>query len=200
MSNFRLNSRNFFLTYPQCGEDKSTLLTFLKSIFKHWTYICVSREVHQDGGLHLHALICCSKKTDIRGPRLDFQGFHGNYQAARDVNATATYIKKDGDYQEEGSPPQKKRSYSELTECQTESEYWELAANGFARDFVLNHDKLEYFANKRFRTSHVPTYESPFDTPATLPVTVQQWADQRLEVLIAFVAYFANGWSYVYTI
>lgn len=183
-STFRLNAKNFFLTYPRCGESKEDLVAHLKLVFNgRWSYILVAREVHEDGGLHLHAVISCDRRVDISDTkRLDFGSFHGNYQSARSLHDTTAYVKKDGDFVEEGTPPKIKRSFEELVASTTEQDFWKLAASSFARDFVLNHERLEYFANKRFRESAIPKYEPSFTTFATIPAGVQNWQDQRLLV------------------
>lgn len=100
---FRIAATEFSLTYPQCTLDKSTLLDKLK-LEKNVEYICISRELHEDGNPHLHAHIQFSKRKDIKNPRyFDFQGFHCNIQATKDSNAWNKYIKEDEDFLEYGT-------------------------------------------------------------------------------------------------
>lgn len=96
---FRLNARNFSLTYPQCNVSKEELLEHLKS-FKP-IYICCAHEEHEDGSPHLHATIRFQAKKDIKNERIfDYQGFHPNIQTTRNIKAWTTYIKKDEDFVE----------------------------------------------------------------------------------------------------
>jgi len=99
---FRVASKEFSLTYPQCNLEKQTLLDKLK-LEKNITYICISKELHQDGNPHLHVHIQFSKRKDIKNPKyFDFQGYHCNVQATKDSAAWNKYIKEDQDFTEWG--------------------------------------------------------------------------------------------------
>lgn len=105
---FRLQAKNVFLTYSQAAtiETKESLLDFLKTRGNGITYCLVSRELHEDGNAHYHALISYAKRRDFRNPRyFDFNGIHPNMQSAASERATMEYIKKDGDIIETGNPP-----------------------------------------------------------------------------------------------
>lgn len=57
ITNFRVNARVFFLTYPRCpvpGGDALALLSGL--IGDKLQFICVGHELHADGGDHLHVV------------------------------------------------------------------------------------------------------------------------------------------------
>lgn len=95
---FRLNCKQFFLTYPQCNINKEDLLE--KMINKQFIeqYV-ISREKHEDGNFHLHAYIKYNYKLNITNPdHFDIDGFHPNIQAVKDTRACIAYIKKDGDF------------------------------------------------------------------------------------------------------
>lgn len=91
---FQLQSKNFFLTYPQCGasrEDAALALQHKLAL----DYILIAQEVHMDGTPHLHALITAKDKAAIRNANFfDFAGFHGNYQTARKSDDVRDYILK----------------------------------------------------------------------------------------------------------
>lgn len=93
------NGKRFFLTYPQCDVSKDELFAFLLAQ-ADVQYLCVARELHEDGNPHLHA--CVEYKTLQRHDKrwLDFQGKHPNKQDPRNWNACKTYVKKDGDFVE----------------------------------------------------------------------------------------------------
>lgn len=181
---FRLSTKNFFLTYPSLSreqDDKDGLLSFLSENFEQFepSYICVARELHEDGTPHLHAVVVCTRRRDIRNAHiLDFRGKHGNYKQCRDLSASVTYIQKDGDFVEEGERPsgRTKRSYSSLVACTTAEQFWELASTEFSRDYIINHERLEYVANKLFKPS-LPEYTPSF-TFSSIPPIVDQWLQQ----------------------
>lgn len=101
---FRIYAKNFSLTYPQCSVPKETLLQHLQSMQPD--YICVSKELHNDGHPHLHAALCFSTKKNVRSPSyFDFQGYHPNIQATKKINEWITYVKKGMDFIEYGTPP-----------------------------------------------------------------------------------------------
>jgi len=102
---FRMASKSFFLTYPQCPITKEEALAMLKAKLapKPIRGIVVAAELHEDGSPHLHAYILLEKQLETVNPRYwDLGEYHGNYQKARDINAVVKYIKKDGNIIEEG--------------------------------------------------------------------------------------------------
>ena len=98
MNNFRLQSRQLFLTWPKCPIKKEEALNLLKELLPIDKYI-IAEELHEDGTPHLHAYIKCNKKIDIKNPnKLDLQIYHGNYQSCRNINAVRNYCKQEGNY------------------------------------------------------------------------------------------------------
>jgi len=106
-ADFRLNTRNVFLTYPKCKMTKENALAKLTARLAS-NYTVVGHELHEDGSDHLHALMQLEKKMDSRNPSFfdledeDEDGnalnYHGNYQSARDCADVDTYVKKGGDF------------------------------------------------------------------------------------------------------
>jgi len=100
---FRLSASDILLTYPQCDASKEELERHLRNVFKDFTAAAICREVHQDGHPHLHAIVHLSKRCNLHSSRtLDFHDgrgriFHGNYQPARNSNASLNYVEKGGD-------------------------------------------------------------------------------------------------------
>lgn len=100
---FRFTAKNAFLTYPHAEFNFDELYEFLSGKFS-LTYAVISKEAHQDGTPHVHAALKFDHKINLKSAQsFDFQGKHPNIQSIRNWNATATYVKKDGDFKEFGS-------------------------------------------------------------------------------------------------
>ncbi len=100
-SNFRLSTKNLFLTYPQCTRDKDIVSTRITEFFEENLAWCVvATEQHKDGTPHLHCIIALKERIETRRPDyFDFlTGKHGNYQGCRNVGNTLAYVVKDNDY------------------------------------------------------------------------------------------------------
>lgn len=107
---FRLSAKNLLLTYPHCGTELETAKTILLEALgrANVLYMCVAREHHRDGDLHIHAAVCLAERCNIRDPHaLDILEHHGNYQGIRNVRQTIRYVKKDNVYIEYGELPSK---------------------------------------------------------------------------------------------
>jgi len=105
-SNFRIDSRSFFLTYPKLDLSKEEALQLLqlKLAGKPITGAVVCRELHEDGTPHIHAYILLEKRFNCKNARFwDLNGHHGDYQMAKSIEAVSKYIKKDGDFVEFGT-------------------------------------------------------------------------------------------------
>ncbi|AGJ03640.1 replicase [Chilli leaf curl Bijnour virus-India] len=108
---FCVNAKNIFLTYPKCPIPKEQMLEILQSINcpSDKLFIRVAQEKHQDGSLHVHALIQFKGKSKFRNPRhFDVTSpippghFHPNIQGAKSASDVKAYIDKDGDVLEWG--------------------------------------------------------------------------------------------------
>lgn len=96
MSRFRFNAKNVFLTYPQCDKTKDELQQFLKQLDPRPAEWAIAQEHHQDGSLHLHAVVGYPSKINIRDQRhWDFEGHHPNIGPVRNLRATCDYIRKE---------------------------------------------------------------------------------------------------------
>ena len=102
---FRIQSKSWFLTYPKLDKSKEEALALLKNKLAGKPYVgmVVCRELHEDGSPHIHAFVLLKDLFNCQNERFwDLDGHHGEYQKARDITAVAKYIKKDGDYIEDG--------------------------------------------------------------------------------------------------
>jgi len=107
---FYLQAKNIGLTYARCDMLPDQMLKAMKSLLKtkaktELEYIIVSREYHEDGFPHLHALITTVVKIRTRDCKFfDVLGFHPNIlNPIRNEDAWLRYVKKRNDYVEEGS-------------------------------------------------------------------------------------------------
>ena len=90
---------------PQVDKSKEEALALLKNKLAGKPYVgmVVCRELHEDGSPHIHAFVLLKDLFNCQNERFwDLDGHHGEYQKARDITAVAKYIKKDGDYIEDG--------------------------------------------------------------------------------------------------
>jgi len=108
MSGFRIDAKNFFLTYSNVEQQnwteftKEALSDFLRSI-TGVVYVIVSKELHEDGATHFHALVKFNRKKNLRNSAFfNFGGVQANIQSCRNVPASIQYVKKDNDYIEFG--------------------------------------------------------------------------------------------------
>jgi len=87
MPNFDFHAKHVFLTYPQSGaataDDALPILAGLGE--GRVSFVVVSREQHQDGGNHLHSLVCFKVQLEpillfdvtLRGPQTPSPGSQG---------------------------------------------------------------------------------------------------------------------------
>lgn len=174
---FRLNAKNLFLTYPQCDLEleviRDTLLEALTTFEP--SYLVVSSEAHEDGQLHRHVFIALAKKSDIRNANaLDINGFHGNYQTARQPNNSRNYVIKDGQFIEWGvwAGGKRKRDeiFAEALSKATREEAEEVLRTEAPRDYVMGYGNVSKCFDKMYAKvspTFVPDYEfSDFNVPA----------------------------------
>ncbi|ACL00852.1 replication initiation protein [Tomato leaf curl Patna virus] len=103
---FRLNAKNYFLTYPKCSLTKEEALSQLENLQTpvNKKYIRVCRELHENGEPHLHVLIqfegkyqCTNNRFfDLVSPTRSAH-FHPNIQGAKSSSDVKSYLEKDGD-------------------------------------------------------------------------------------------------------
>ena len=168
-SRFNFNQKSAYLTYPNCSLSKERVKDFFVPFGMKEYAIC--KELHQNGEPHIHALIIFDKKFHTRNCRVfDIDGHHPNIQGCRSKNDTFRYIRKDGDFITNIGF---KRTYGDLMrENDTGEDFMKAAKREMPRDYVLNHEKLEYFCNKNDRAErelYQPRYE---DFPNELPEMV----------------------------
>jgi len=100
---FHFDAKNIALTYPQCPIPPATVLESLMDIFSAQkpVFIQVSREHHQTGDAHLHALVCLSGRKKTKNARfadLRFESstYHPNIKRSWNIPGWKDYISKEG--------------------------------------------------------------------------------------------------------
>lgn len=178
---FRLQSKHIFLTYPRCDVDKTALLAHLVDILDPYTpHIRVARELHEDGSPHLHSFIRLDRKPNIRSERFfDFNGHHPNIDGRiRNPQATFDYVSKDNDFIDHGTPGSLTTKWASVISASTAEDFWTSVKEVSPKDYVVNHERLEYYVSKRYADAITP-YVSPFGPESfTVPENLQEWSTQ----------------------
>lgn len=188
---FRIQSKTIFLTYPRCDLDKQHVLATLVATLTPWgPHIRVSREHHEDGGFHLHAFIRLDRKPNFRlASVFDIDGYHPNIDSRiRDPKATFDYVSKDGDYCDHGAPGTLTTKWASVLSASTVEDFWTTVCEVSPKDYVINHERLEYYALKKF--ADVGTaYVSPH-TPESfnVPQELQDWCLRGLSFEVGAIA------------
>ena len=98
---FRMNGKNFILTFPQCDVKKEVAAERLEQKWKDELkgYI-VCEEKHADGSPHLHVFLTFDKRKNFKDKNcFDFiGGKHGDYKVCKSVAGSVKYVTKDGNY------------------------------------------------------------------------------------------------------
>lgn len=177
---FRLNSAAFFLTFPHSNFLPAALGAHLEALYPT-KYCLVARELHADGDPHVHAFVIFDRKRNIR--RADFFDFdqrHPNIVSPRDRKATVVYIKKDnpeGDaLYESGIAPNitdTDNAWRAAVDATTAIDVHRIIAEAHPREYLLHHDKIEYFANKKAKT--LEDYDPNVDDVFILPESISNY-------------------------
>lgn len=180
---WKFQSVSVFLTYPHCPIGKETLLVRLQELLEPYTpkYTVVCDEQHEDGEPHLHALILLTKRLLTHNERFfDLDGHHPNIQSARNKSATIAYVKKHGDFIEDGDSPVK-RKWVEVLTAGDRDEAAQRIREISPRDWVLSYDRVQHYLDTAFPQQR-ETYTSDYSfDAAVIPAGIRRWLDQRHE-------------------
>jgi len=103
---FTVNSKQIFLTYPQCPLTRQHLQQFIKNKFGvHYEASVICQEEHEpteddnNTGLHLHAYVLLKKQKHIRNCRFfdiehEGQTYHPNVQSVKSKPSVIRYVCK----------------------------------------------------------------------------------------------------------
>nr|AGD98610.1 replication-associated protein [Sida yellow blotch virus] len=195
---FKINAKNYFLTYPQCSLTKEEALSQLLnlSIPTNKKFIKIARELHEDGQPHLHVLIQFEGKFQCKNNRFfDLVSptrsahFHPNVQGAKSSSDVKSYVEKDGDTIEWGEFQIDGRSAR--GGCQTVNDTYAKALNAASAEealqiikeeqpqhFFLQHHNMMANAARIFQKAPEP-WALPFHLSSftNVPDEMQEWAD-----------------------
>lgn len=196
------NNKHFLITYARCDlppiDALTALLATLDGLRATPIGIRVAQEEHDDGGLHLHVFLRLERSLRTRNARIfDIGDHHPNIQSCRDPRASFTYVSKGNNYVDHLNPDPGagKRKWDDVVAANTVEEFWTIVTQVSPRDAVLNTEKLEYYANKRFANQLGPYIPDPleiFSIPPGQPNLVN-FLGQRLDVRITRTSIFFIG-------
>ncbi|MGE9276924.1 MAG: hypothetical protein ACQKHC_03565 (plasmid) [Candidatus Phytoplasma pruni] len=111
---FRFSSKDIFLTYSKCSLGKDVIHKHITNLMnekkKNIIYIISNTENHADHKeIHTHVLLQLEKIFQTENARFfDIEGFHPRIENAQHIEKAIDYIKKDGNFIENGTPRIKK--------------------------------------------------------------------------------------------
>ena len=156
---FILNARYFLVTYSQCGTlDEWAVNDHFGSLGAE---CLVGREVHADGGTHLHVFCDFGRKfRSRRADVFDVDGYHPNIERSkRNPRKGAGYAEKDGDIVagglEVGTLPTKLVSGAQdpgstLVCCENRAEFYEVAEDICPWDLITKFGSMHAYAKWRW--------------------------------------------------
>ena len=178
---FILNARYFLVTYPQCGTlDEWSVNDHFGSLGAE---CLVGREVHADGGTHLHVFCDFGRKfRSRRADIFDVDGCHPNIERSkRNPRKGAAYACKDGDIVAGGlaveSLPSRlvsaaQDSGSTLVACENRGEFFEVAEDICPWDLITKFGSMYAFAKWKW-----PELGMVYERPPGLELTDGDFPD-----------------------
>jgi len=153
---FAFDGQYAFLTYPRSGElSRERLRDFAVGTWGVARFL-IARELHEDGNPHLHALLYWKRRKRFRGADcFDVDGNHPNIQRPRDIRDVYTYVRKDDGGCLESETPicNVERDVTWrgiLSDASNADEFLLGVERRYTRDFVLHHNAVVSFAEKRW--------------------------------------------------
>nr|QCY72083.1 Rep protein [Bhendi yellow vein mosaic virus]QDQ36622.1 Rep protein [Bhendi yellow vein mosaic virus] len=198
---FVINSKNYFLTYPQCSLNKEEALSQLQNIQTptNKKYIKICRELHENGEPHLHVLIQFEGKYKCQNQRFfDLVAtnrsahFHPNIQGAESSSDVKSYIDKDGDTLEwggfqidgrsaRGGQQSANDAYAAALNTGSKAEALRVIKEIAPTDFQPQFHNLNSNLDRYFQEPPAP-YVSPFSSSSfdQVPEELEEWACENV--------------------
>nr|QPN02362.1 Replication Associated Protein [Tomato yellow leaf curl Thailand virus] len=197
LNKFRINAKNYFLTYPHCSLTKEEALSKILALETptNKLFIRICRELHEDGTPHLHVLIQFEGKFQCKNQRFfDLTSptrsahFHPNIQGAKSSTDVKSYMEKDGDVLDHGIFQIDGRSarggcqsandaYAEAINSGSKASALNILREKAPKDFVLQFHNLNNNLDRIF-TPPIEEYISPFSSSSfnQVPEELEDWA------------------------
>lgn len=168
---FDFHARYALLTYAQCGDlDPFTIVDHLAKIPAE---CIIGRELHNDGGIHLHVFIDLGRKRRFRrADKFDVQNRHPNIEPSRGTPWDGyDYAIKDGDIVAGGLARPESRDtiqrdgeiWSIIVAAETRDEYWELIRVLAPKSLCNSFSNLSRYADWKY-ASKLLRYRTPDGT------------------------------------
>nr|APD14623.1 AC1 protein [Papaya leaf curl China virus] len=198
---FRINAKNYFLTYPHCSLTKEEALSQIKALETptNKLFIRICRELHEDGTPHLHVLIQFEGKFQCKNQRFfDLVSpnrsahFHPNIQGAKSSTDVKAYMEKDGDVLDHGVFQIDGRSarggcqsandaYAEAINSGSKAAALNILKEKAPKDFVLQFHNLNSNLDRIFapplEVFVCPFLSSSFDQ---VPEELEEWVSENV--------------------
>nr|CAM91669.1 replication association protein [Ageratum enation virus] len=203
---FKINAKNYFLTYPKCSLTKEEALSQLLNLQTptNKKYIKICRELHEDGSPHLHVLIQFEGKYQCKNQRFfDLVSpnrsahFHPNIQRAKSSTDVKSYIDKDGDtlewgeFQIDGRSARGGRQTANDAAAEALNAGSKEAAMAIIREklpekFIFQYHNLNSNLDRIF-TPPLEVYVSPFLSSSfdQVPEELEEWVSENVMVAAA---------------
>nr|QVW56552.2 MAG: replication-associated protein [Gemygorvirus] len=158
MPHFTFRSRYALITYAQCGElDPWVVSDFLSQVPAE---CIIGRELHADGGVHLHAFVDFGERFFTSDPRrFDVDGRHPNIQpCGRTPGKMYDYAIKDGDVVAGGLERPGAEDvagagsvWDRIVDAETADEFWELVRALAPRVLLSNFNSLRSYVEWKYK-------------------------------------------------
>nr|UBQ66298.1 Rep protein [finch CRESS-DNA virus] len=168
MPHFSFRARYALLTYAQCGDlDPWSVSNLLSDVPAE---CIIGREVHADGGIHLHAFVDFGERFFTSDPRrFDVDGRHPNIQACgRTPGKMYEYAIKDGDVVAGGlgRPGGEDVAgagaiWDRIVDAETASEFWDLVRALAPRVLITNFNSLRGYVEWKYKPEVAPYVTPP---------------------------------------
>lgn len=182
----RLNAQRFFLTYAKAeGLSKEDLLYFLPTVAPQFSWCEVAKETHRDGTPHYHAIVVHDSRVQVRTDAFDRRGYHPNIAVIRNgykqLQNRRDYIRKEDehplatDQTPEYTQEAERHTWGTILKtATTKEEFLAGIQEHFPREFCLNWDRLNTFANEHYNAPS--DYFSPWpENNWNVPPEIDDW-------------------------
>ncbi|ABP93353.1 replication initiation protein [Tomato leaf curl Joydebpur virus-[Kalyani]] len=198
---FRINAKNYFLTYPKCSPTKEEALSQLLNLETpvNKLFIRVCRELHENGEPHIHVLLQFEGKIPMQNHRFfDLVSptrsahFHPNVQGAKSSTDVKAYVEKDGDFIDfgvfqidgrsaRGGQQSANDAYAEAINSGSKAAALNILREKAPKDYVLQFHNLNSNLDRIF-TPPEEVYVSPFSSSSfdQVPDELEEWAAENV--------------------